>query len=340
MSVSVPTMPQVDGLPQAPKRSVISKGKSVEWLDIFLGYGPSLAALIVVGALIVVLGIIAWNGAPHINWTFLTSNPNSAHDATYGILPTIIGTLFLSILMIVLALPLGVSTAVYLTEYAGNSRFARITRAAVNNLAGVPSIVFGLFGVGFFILFIGKGLDRLTQPIDPTNGQAELFFGQPALFWAACTLACLVLPVVIVATEEALLAVPRSYREAALAVGATKWQAIWDHVIPQARGGILTGAILAISRGAGETAPILFTGAAYFLPDLPIFYWNGIPVMNPWTQFMEMAYHIYILATQSHNPETTLPHQYATTLVLLLLTFGLNLVAIIARYQYRKSLAH
>jgi len=334
---------RLDSLPgpgSSLKRSILSGRPRVSGLELFFGIGPSLAALLVVGALVMVLGVIVVNGLPHVNWTFISSYPSSDHGEGYGIFPTIVGTFFLSILMIVLALPLGVSTAVYLTEYAGNSRFARLVRAAVNNLAGVPSIVFGLFGVGFFILFVGSGLDRLTQPIDPATGQPALFYGQPALFWAACTLACLTLPVIIVSTEEALLAVPRSYREAALAVGATKWQAIWDHVIPQARGGILTGAILAISRGAGETAPILFTGAAYFLPDLPLFYWNGIPVMNPWTQFMEMAYHIFILATQSTDPQVTLPHQYATTLVLLVLTFGLNLVAIIARYQYRRSLQH
>ncbi|HYE79815.1 MAG TPA: ABC transporter permease subunit, partial [bacterium] len=155
-----------------------------------------------------------------------------------------------------------------------------------------------------------------------------------------CTLACLVLPVIIVSTEEALLAVPASYREAALALGASKWQTIREVVLPQARGGILTGAILAISRGAGETAPILFTGAAYFLPELPLFYWHGIPVINPWTQFMEMAYHIFILTTQSTDPIRELPHQFGTTLVLLVLTFGLNLTAIIARYRFRRALAH
>lgn len=336
MSSAAPAL-QAPAIP--PKRSVLGRGRKDRTLEMILGLGPTLAMLIVVGSLLVILGVIVFRGAPVISWDFLTSSPTSDHTAGhYGIFPTIVGTVFLVLLMIVLALPLGVFAAIYLTEYAGNTRFARIVRAAVNNLAGVPSIVFGLFGVGFFILFIGRGMDGLLMPLDPVSAAPVLRYGQPALFWAACTLACLVLPVIIVSTEEALLAVPRSYREGALALGASRWQAIREIVLPQARSGILTGAILAISRGAGETAPILFTGAAYFLPDLPLFYWNGIPVINPWTQFMEMAYHIYTLTTQSTDPQQTLPLQFGTTLVLMCITFGLNLTAIVARYKFRKSL--
>ena len=326
--------------PVRPRRSVIASHRRVDPLELLLGVGPSIAAALVVGLLVLIVGTIIVQGAPVVDWTFLTESPTSTPGAPYGVLPAIVGTVFHSLLMIVMALPLGVCAAIYLVEYAGNTQFARIARAAVNNLAGVPSIVFGLFGVGFFILFIGRLMDTVTQPIDPATHQPILFYGQPALFWASCTLACLVLPVIIVSTEEALLTVPNSYREAALALGASKWQTIREIVLPQARGGIMTGAIMAISRSAGETAPILFTGAAYFLPNLPLFYWHGLPVMNPWSQFMELAYHIYTLVTQSTDPAKELPHQYATTLVLLVLTFGLNLTAIVARYRFRKSLMH
>ncbi|MEO7993892.1 MAG: phosphate ABC transporter permease PstA [bacterium] len=324
-------------LSPTPRRSIVAARRRLDPLDIIFGVGPTLAMAIVMGALIAILSTVVFHGAGHLNRTFLLSSPSSVNPESYGIFPTIVGTAALVVLMIMMALPLGVCAAIYLTEYAGNSRLARIIRAAVNNLAGVPSIVFGLFGVGFFVLFVGRLIDRATQPLDAATGQPILLYGQPALFWAAATLACLVLPVIIVSTEEALLAVPQSFREGALALGASKWQTIWEIVLPQSRGGILTGAILAISRGAGETAPILFTGAAYFLPKLPLFYWHGIPIINPWSQFMEMAYHIYTLVTQSTDPQAMLPHQFGTTLVLLLLTFGLNLVAIVARYRFRKT---
>ncbi|MBU9889700.1 MAG: ABC transporter permease subunit, partial [Candidatus Omnitrophica bacterium] len=196
---------------------------------------------------------------------------------------------------------------------------------------GVPSIVFGLFGVGFFILFVGRNLDTVFQ--------TGLLFGQPCMLWAAATLAVLVLPVIIVSTEEALNAVPQSQRSASLALGATKWQTIWHVVLPQARGGILTGAILSVSRGAGETAPILFTGCAYFLPRLPVTSLFGlIPMINPFDQFMELSYHIFIMATQSLDAVKTLPIQYGTTLVLISLTFLLNLTAILFRSYFRKKM--
>lgn len=243
----------------------------------------------------------------------------------------IFGTVAITLLMILMALPLGVSAALYLNEYAGNGKVQRLIRAAINNLAGVPSIVFGLFGVGFFILFVGRNLDRVLQ--------TGLLFGQPALLWAAATLAVLVLPVIIVSTEEALKSVPQSHREAAYALGATRWQMVRRVVLPQALPGILTGSILSISRGAGETAPILFTGAAYYLPHLPVVkLWGVIPMVNPLDQFMELAYHIYILATQSTNVELTRPLQYGTALVLLALTFLLNLSAILLRVRSRKRL--
>jgi phosphate transport system permease protein len=247
-----------------------------------------------------------------------------------GIFPAVFGTLSVTVLMMLIALPVGVLSAIYLVEYAGQGSMARLIRAGVNNLAGVPSIVFGLFGVGFFILFVGRNLDAVLG--------TGLLFGQPAMLWAAASLSCLVLPVVIVSTEEALRSVPQSHREGAYALGATKWQVVSNVVLPQARGGILTGAILAVSRGAGETAPILFTGCAYFLPRLPVTELFGvIPMINPLDQFMELSYHIFIMATQSTNTVATQPIQYATTLVLLGLTFSLNLVAILFRSRFRRQ---
>ncbi|HEX5033532.1 MAG TPA: phosphate ABC transporter permease PstA [bacterium] len=281
-------------------------------------------------AVLFILAFIFGKGAGTISWEFLTTAPSQGMTHG-GIFPAIFGTVAITLLMILMALPLGVASAIYLNEYAGRSRGARVIRAAINNLAGVPSIVFGLFGVGFFILFVGRNLDRVLQ--------TGLLFGQPALLWAAATLAVLVLPVIIVTTEEALKAVPQSHREAAYGLGATRWQMIRRVVLPQALPGILTGAILSISRGAGETAPILFTGAAYFLPKLPVTkLWGLIPMVNPLDQFMELAYHIFIMATQSTNVELTRPLQYGTALVLLALTFTLNLSAILLRIRFRRKL--
>lgn len=281
-------------------------------------------------ALFFILFQVFYHGAGRISWEFLTQAPVEGMTQG-GIFPCIFGTMAVTLLMILMALPLGIGAAIYLVEYGGRGAFFRIVRAAVNNLAGVPSIVFGLFGVGFFILFVGRNIDSVLQ--------SGLLFGQPCMLWAAATLSVLVLPVIIVSTEEALNAVPQSHRSASLALGATKWQTIRDVVLPQARGGILTGAILAISRGAGETAPILFTGCAYFLPHLPVVNLFGvIPMVNPLNQFMELSYHIFILATQSVDAEKTLPLQYSTTLVLIALTFLFNLAAVILRYYFRKQL--
>lgn len=283
----------------------------------------------VIITLLFILGKIFLGGYETISVEFITQSPKDGmmHG---GIFPAIFGTICITLLMIIMALPLGVFSAIYLTKYAGKGLLARIIRAGVNNLAGVPSIIFGLFGVGFFILFIGRNIDKVLQ--------TGLLFGQPAMLWASATLAILVLPVIIVSTEEAINAVPKSLEEASYALGATKWQTIYHTILPQAKSGILTGAILSVSRGAGETAPILFTGCAYFLPELPIAKLFGvIPVVNPLEQFMELSYHIFIMATQSVDAEKTLPIQYGTTLVLLALTFLLNLSAIILRYRFRKQ---
>ncbi|MCU0332163.1 MAG: phosphate ABC transporter permease PstA [Ignavibacteriaceae bacterium] len=283
--------------------------------------------------LLLLLGKIFIEGIGVISLEFLIDEPRN-NMTEGGIGPAIFGTVAVTLLMVLFAVPLGVFSAIYLNEYAKDTFFTRIIRTSINNLAGVPSIVFGLFGLGFFILFIGKNLDEVFQ--------TGLLFGQPALLWASTTLAVLVLPIVIVSTLEALNSVPKSHRDASYGLGATKWQTIKNVVLPQARPGILTGTILAISRGAGETAPILFLGAAFFLPNLPVADLcigdYCIPMINPTEQFMYLAYHIFIMATQSANPTKTLPIQYGSTLVLIVLTFLLNITAIIFRYRFRKLL--
>lgn len=284
-------------------------------------------------ALLLLLGKIVSQGISTISFEFIFDDPKN-NMTEGGIWPAIFGTIAVTFIMILLSVPLGVFSAIYLNEYAKDSIFTRIIRTSINNLAGIPSIVFGLFGLGFFILFVGRNMDEVLQ--------TGLLFGQPALLWAAATLAVLVLPIVIVSTLEALNSVPKSHRDASYGLGATKWQTIKNVVLPQARPGILTGTILAISRGAGETAPILFLGAAFFLPNLPVTDLcigdYCIPIINPAKQFMYLAYHIFILATQSANPTKTLPLQYGSTLVLIALTFLLNITAIIFRYRFRKSL--
>jgi phosphate transport system permease protein len=226
-------------------------------------------------------------------------------------------------IMILAAVPVGVITAIYLNEYAKKaSVFTKMIRFAVNTLAGVPSIVFGLFGLGFFIQFIGTGMDKLFS-----NGQS-LVWGQPNILWASLTMALLTIPVVIVTVEETLRAIPDDLRSASLALGATKWQTIRKIVLPNAISGILTGTILAVSRGAGEVAPILFTGAAYFLPNLP----HSLS-----DQFMNLGYHIYIMSTQSTDVEATKGIQYASVMALLVVTFSLNFIATIIRFKMRKK---
>ena len=304
--------------------------RKINLAELFLDVLSHFFVAIPLAAVAWIIGKIVYEGLGTVSWEFLSRAPVNGMTEG-GILPCIFGTVAVTLLMILMALPLGIGAAIYLVEYGNRGVFVRIVRAAVNNLAGVPSIVFGLFGVGFFILFIGRNLDRVLH--------SGLLFGQPCMLWAAATLSVLVLPVIIVSTEEALNAVPQSHRAASLALGATQWQTIRDVVLPQARGGILTGAILAISRGAGETAPILFTGCAYFLPHLPVTKLFGVvPMVNPLNQFMELSYHIFIMATQSVDAQKTLPIQYGTTLVLIGLTFLFNLVAIIVRFYFRKNL--
>jgi phosphate transport system permease protein len=279
----------------------------------------ALAGACIIAILAIIIGIISYNGWARLSWNFLVAAPSEGMTAG-GIFPAIFGTSALVFLMTIVVAPAGVFVAIYFSEYADRgSWFYYISRQAVNNLAGVPSIVFGLFGLGFFVQFVGKGMDRVL------NG-GDLAYGQPAIIWAALTMAVLTLPVVIVSVEEALQAVPRSYREASYALGSTKSQAVFRVVLPHAMPGVLTGSILAISRAAGEVAPILFVGAAYYLPRIPT-------KLND--QFMNLGYHVFIMSTQSPDVDATKPLLYSTVFVLLALTFILNAVAVAIRARMR-----
>jgi len=249
---------------------------------------------------------IVWKGLPVISWKFLSGFPKKS-GAEGGILPAIVGTLVLVLGTIAVALPLGMASAVYLSEYAKQGKFTNTIRLAIITLAGVPSIVFGLFGLGLFVLFFGFGASIL----------------------AGClTLACMILPIIIVSSEEALKAIPQSLREGSLALGATKWETIRRNVLPYSMSGMLTGSILGIGRAAGETAPILLTVAAFYLPKLP----NSI-----FDQVMALPYHLYILATQLPDADAVRPMQYGTALVLIALVLGVNMFAIIFRNRVRKK---
>jgi phosphate transport system permease protein len=291
--------------------------------DLALSIASASATLLVLAILLVIFIDIGINGAPRLTLGFIFQAPTQGMTAG-GIFPALFGTVALVVLMTLAVVPVGVATAIYLHEYASaTSPLTRAVRIAVSNLAGVPSIVFGLFGLGFFVQFVGAGVDKVFF-----GGTKVL--GQPALLWAALTMAVLTLPVVIVATEEALRAIPNEMREASLALGATKFQTVFKVVVPQASPGILTGTILAVSRGAGEVAPILFVGAAYFLPVLP---------RHLSDQFMHLGYHVYVLSTQSPDVDATKPLLYATVVVLLLLTFLLNSTAVVLRSRMRSKFA-
>ncbi|HNY02214.1 MAG TPA: phosphate ABC transporter permease PstA [Bacteroidales bacterium] len=288
--------------------------------SIFVG-ATALSAFLILAVIVVLLVVIIHGGKDVFSWKFLTGFPEDGMMKG-GIFPAIYGTALLVLIMSVAAVPFGTLTAIYLTEYAHEkSILAQTIRFAVRTLATVPSIIFGLFGLGFFIKFVGTGMDNFFLG-------GELKWGQPNILWASLTMALLTLPVVIVSVEESIRTVPRELREASLALGATKWETIKHIVIPGSRSGIMTGMILAVSRGAGEVAPILFTGAAYYLATLPT---------SLSDQFMNLGYHIYIMATQSANVDQTLPIQFATTIVLLLLTFTLNLTAVIIRSRLRRK---
>jgi phosphate transport system permease protein len=301
--------------------------RSRDFASLFFTGLTGVATWLIIALLAVILGNILYHGWDTLSWRFIASNSDEdMFDVNRaGVLPMIVGTTARIFLMTLFVLPIGVITAIYLTEYAKRTTLlTRIIRGAVNNLAGVPSIVFGLFGLGFFISFVGGSMDQFLRA-----DNADPLWGKPAILWASLTLAVMTLPVMIVATEESLRAIPPGLREGSLALGATKLQTIWKIVLPQALPGILTGGILSVSRAAGEVAPILFTGAAYYMSGYPRALTD---------QFMDLGYHVYILSTQSPNIEQTRPILYSTVLVLLLLTFTLNFVAILIRARMRRQM--
>lgn len=264
------------------------------------------AAYMNIAALLGVCAFLLWNGIPAISWEFLTSPPTRGMTAG-GIWPCIVGTLLLSLGALFIAFPVGVASAVYLHEYAGRSRFSAIIRLGVNNLAGVPSIVFGLFGMSFFVIYCGLGISLLSGIL---------------------TLAILTLPVIIGTAEEALRQVPMTYREASSALGATQSQTIFRVILPASMPGMLTGAILGLARAAGETAAIMFTGVVFF---------NKAGVDSLFAPVMALSNHIYVLATTGMDIDKTMPLQYGTALVLVFLVLGMNAIAIVVRDRMQRA---
>ena len=268
----------------------------------------------------------------HNIWNFLTLDPREANTEG-GIFPAIFGTFVMTLLMSLAVVPFGVVAAIYLREYAKQGLAVRAVRIAVNNLAGVPSIVFGVFGLGFFVYFVGASIDStFFGEYLPTPT-----FGTGGILWAAATLALMTVPVVIVATEEALAAVPRGMREGSLSCGASKWQTIQRIILPASIPGILTGLILAMARGAGEVAPLMLVGVVKLAPSLPID--GDFPFVHLERKFMHLGFHIYDLGFQSPDSEAAKPMVFATTLLLILLVVALNLAAILIREKLRKRYA-
>ncbi|MDO9559947.1 MAG: phosphate ABC transporter permease PstA [Syntrophales bacterium] len=272
---------------------------------IFFGV-VSLSALVITLVLLGILAYVFIHGFRAVTWDFLTLPPTDSMTKG-GIMPAIVGTLYLTVGAISIALPLGIVSAVYLTEYAKQGRMIRMIRVGVNCLAGVPSVVFGLFGLGFFVVFLKFGSSILAGSL---------------------TLGILILPTIIGASEEALKSVPQTFREASLALGVSKWNTISRIVMPSALPSILTGAILGVGRAAGETAPIMFTAAAFFTAVLP---------RSIFDEVMALPYHIYVLATAGANIEQTRPLQFATALVLVALVLGIDLIAIVIRSAIRRK---
>lgn len=265
-----------------------------------------LSLIISIFFLFIIVIFIAVRGAGVLNIEFLTAMPRQAMTKG-GILPAIIGTFYLSLGAVIFALPLGILTAIYLNEYASSNTLLRIIKMGINNLAGVPSIVFGLFGLVIFVKFFGFGVSILSGSL---------------------TLAIMILPVIISTTIEALKSIPDSFREAGYGIGATKWQIVRGIVLPAALPGILTGTILGIGRAAGETAPILFTAVTFFSRKLP---------KSILSEVQALPYHIYALVTEGTHPKEQIPIAYGSALVLLLLVLGLDLIAIIIRTRARKK---
>jgi phosphate transport system permease protein len=262
----------------------------------------TLTALFTVVPIVAVIIYILVQGSPAISWEFLTAAPRSGMREG-GILPAIVGTFYLTIGTAVFSVPLGIAAAVYLSEYAADNAWTRLIRLAIINLAGIPSVVYGLFGLGLFVLFLNFGTSILA---------------------ASLTLSIMTLPVIISTAEEALRAVPQAFRTVSVSLGATRWQTIRRIVLPQALPGVLTGVILGLERAAGETAPILFTGAAFFLPRLPGSVFDAT---------MALPYHLFVISTQV--PEMPVKIQYGTALVLLVFVLGMNIIATIIRSRAR-----
>jgi len=265
-----------------------------------------LSQLVISVALLGILAFVFFHGFRAVTWDFLTLPPTDSMTRG-GIMPAIVGTLYLTAGAIAVALPLGVISAVYLTEYAKQGRWIRVIRIGVNCLAGVPSVVFGLFGLGFFVVYLKFGSSIIAGSL---------------------TLGILILPTIIGASEEALKAVPQTFREASLALGVSKWSTIARIVLPPALPGILTGSILGVGRAAGETAPIMFTAAAFFTAALP---------KSVFDEVMALPYHIYVLATAGTNIEMTRPIQYGTVMVLVSIVLGIDLIAILIRSSMRRK---
>jgi phosphate transport system permease protein len=262
----------------------------------------ALMALATVVPIVLVMAHIVLQGAPAISWEFLSGVPREGMRQG-GILPAIVGTFYLTLGTAVFSVPLGVAAAIYLAEYARETAWTRLIRVAIINLAGIPSVVYGLFGLGLFVLFLRFGTSILA---------------------ASLTLSIMTLPVIISASEEALRAVPQAFRTVSVSLGGTRWQTIRRIILPQAVPGILTGVILGLERAAGETAPILFTGAAFFLPRLP---------NSPLDATMALPYHLFVISTQV--PEMPLRIQYGTALVLIAFVLGMNLIATVIRSRAR-----
>jgi phosphate transport system permease protein len=263
-----------------------------------------LATLLIVVPVGLIIVVIIQKGLPAITWQFLSDIPRQGMRQG-GIFPAIVGTIYLVLGAIIFALPIGLLAAVYLSEYAKDNFLTRIIKLAIVNLAGVPSVVYGLFGLALFVVFLKFGASILSGSL---------------------TLGIMILPIIITASREALESVPYSFREVSLSLGASKWQTIRRIVFPNAIPGILTGAILGLGRAAGETAPILFTVAAFYLPQLP---------KSIFDQAMALPYHLYVISTQVPNVDEKI--RYGTALVLLTLVLFMNLVAIIIRYRFRKK---
>ncbi len=262
-------------------------------------------------------------------WEFVSAEPREANTEG-GIFPAIFGTVIMVMLMSVMVTPFGVVAAVYLREYAKQGPLTRLIRIAVNNLAGVPSIVYGVFGLGFFVYFLGGNIDQLFYP----EALPAPTFGTPGLLWASLTLALLTLPVVIVATEEGLARIPSSIREGSLALGATKAETLWRTVLPMASPAMMTGLILAVARAAGEVAPLMLVGVVKLAPSLPLD--GNPPFVHLDRKFMHLGFHIYDVGFQSPNVEAARPLVYATALLLVVVILVLNLAAISIRNHLRE----